>query len=59
MKSDWDFGKEIKEQINKLAMVGDIRWESVLIKGFGSTYAQQIKYFDADSISPAWARLRD
>ena len=57
-KSDWDFGKEFQDKIEKLAMVGDKTWESVLAKGFGSAYGQQAKYFDADSISSAWDWLR-
>jgi hypothetical protein len=31
----------------------------MLTKGFGSKYAQQAKYFDADSISSAWEWLRE
>ena len=57
-KSDWDFGKEFQDKIEKLAMVGDKTWESVLAKGFGPAYGQQAKYFDADSISSAWNWLR-
>ena len=52
-KSDWDFGKEFQGKIEKLAMVGDKAWESMVTKGFGSKYAQQANYFDADSISSA------
>jgi hypothetical protein len=58
-KSDWDFGKEFQDKIEKLAIVGDKAWESVLTKSFGSKYAQQAKYFDADSISSAWEWLRE
>lgn len=58
-KSDWDFGKEFQGKIEKLAMVGDKAWESMLTKGFGSKYAQQAKYFDADSNSSAWEWLRE
>jgi hypothetical protein len=58
-KSDWDFGKEFQDKIEKLAMVGGKEWESLLTKGFGSNYAQQAKYFDADSISSAWEWLRE
>ncbi len=58
-KSDWDFGKEFQDKIEKLALVGDKGWESVLAKGFGSKYAQQANYFDADSISSAWEWLRE
>ncbi len=57
-KSDWNFGKDFQDKIEKLAIVGDKAWESVLTKGFGSKYAQQAKYFDADSISSAWDWLR-
>jgi hypothetical protein len=58
-KSDWNFGEEFRDKIEKLAMVGDKAWESMLTKGFGSKYAQQAKYFDADSISSAWEWLRE
>ena len=58
-KSDWDFGKEFQGKIEKLAMVGDKAWESMVTKGLGSKYAQQANYFDADSISSAWEWLRE
>jgi hypothetical protein len=58
-ESDWDFGKEFQGKIEKLAMVGDKEWESMVTKAFGSKYAQQAKYFDADSISSAWEWLRE
>jgi hypothetical protein len=58
-KSDWDFGKEFQDKIIKLTIVGDKGWESVLTKGFGSQYAQQAKYFNADSITSAWEWLRE
>jgi hypothetical protein len=58
-KSDWDFGKQFQGKIEKLAMVGDKGWESAMTKGFGSKYAQQAKYFDADSMSSAWDWLRE
>jgi universal stress protein A len=58
-KSDWNFGKEFQDKIEKLAMVGDKAWEAPLAKAFGPKYAQQAKYFDADSISSAWDWLRE
>ncbi len=58
-QSDWNFGKEFKDKIEKLAMVGDKGWESMVTKGFGSKYAQQAKYFDANSVSSAWEWLRE
>jgi len=57
-ESDWDFGKEFQGKVEKLAMVGDKGWESMVTKGFGSKFAQQAKYFDANSISSAWEWLR-
>ena len=58
-QSDWDFGKEFQDKIEKLAMVGDKAWEAPLAKAFGPKYAQHAKYFDADSISSAWEWLRE
>jgi hypothetical protein len=58
-RSDLNFGKEFQDNIEKMAMVGDKGWESLVTKGFGSKYAQQAKYFDADSISSAWEWLRE
>jgi hypothetical protein len=58
-KSDWNFGKELQGKIEKMAMVGDKSWESSVTKVFGSKYAQQAKYFDANSISSAWEWLRE
>lgn len=58
LKSDWGFGKGIQAQVEKLAVVGDKSWESVLTKAFGSKNAQQAKYFNSDSISSAWEWLR-
>ena len=57
-KSDLDFGKELGQKIDRMAIVGNKQWLSWMTKLADSHYARQAKYFDADSLTSAWEWLR-
>jgi hypothetical protein len=45
--SDLNFGKEYHDKIDKMAIVGDKKWEKHLTKLAQPYYAQEAEYFDA------------
>lgn len=56
---DLKFGHQFHDNIQKMAIVGDQRWEgmlSALVKPF---YAQEGRVFAEDDIDAAWAWLRE
>lgn len=55
--SDYEFGREYRDAIAKLAVVGNTRladWASRFAKPF---YAQSVKHFDSDALNDAWKWL--
>lgn len=54
---DWRFGRDHKESIVKLAIVGDKRWQKWLTKLADSVYAQEASFFDEAEADAAWAWL--
>ena len=53
-KSDIDFGQTYKNKIDKMALVGDAKWERYLTKLAQPFYAQQTKYFESDNDAWDW-----
>lgn len=58
LKSELDFGEEYGQKIDKMAIVGNSHWMSLLAKVADSHYVRQAKYFDADSLTSAWEWLQ-
>lgn len=58
LKSELDLGEAYGQKIDKMAIVGDSEWMSLLAKFANSRYALQARYFDADSVTSAWEWLR-
>lgn len=61
--SAWDddlaFGRAYRHQIERMAIVGDHRWQELLAKLAAPFYAHESKYFDVADREAAWAWLRD
>jgi len=53
-KSDLDFGETYKNKIEKMALVGNAKWEKHLTKLAQPFYAQQTKYFESDNDAWDW-----
>ena len=53
-KSDLDFGQTYKNKIDKMALVGNAKWEKHLAKLAQPFYAKQIKYFESDNDAWDW-----
>ena len=56
--ADLKFGRDFHKNIEKLAMVGDKKWEKWLTKLAAPFYAREAKYFHSDEIEGAWDWLR-
>jgi len=52
--SDVDFGKTYKNDIAKMALVGDAKWVRPLVKAAGPFYAMEMKAFDTDNDAWDW-----
>ncbi len=57
--ADWKFGREYHEEIKKLAIVGDKKWEEWLAKLAEPFYAGEARFFHRQAIEEAWTWLRD
>jgi len=55
--SDLRFGKEYSDKIDKMAIVGDKKWEHYLAKLAQPFYAAEVQFFDSQS--DAWDWLED
>jgi hypothetical protein len=53
-KSDLDFGQTYKNKIDKMALVGNAKWERHLTKLAQPFYAKQTKYFESDDDAWDW-----
>ena len=61
MKAMWDdfkFGIEDATKIERLAMVGDKKWEELLANIFKPFMKGEVKYFDQKEIDAAWNWLQ-
>jgi hypothetical protein len=52
--SDLDFGKTYKDKIDKMALVGNKKWESFMAKAAQPFYAKEIQYFETDDDAWGW-----
>jgi len=57
--ADLRFGREFRKKIERLAIVGDKRWESWLTKMAAPFYAREAKFFHTDEMDSAWQWLSD
>lgn len=55
--SDWKFGREYHQKIDKLALVGDKKWEEWITKLAEPFFAGQAKFFPPDDMDDAWKWL--
>jgi len=56
--ADLKFGREFRKQIDKMAIVGDKRWQKLMAALADPFYAREAKYFHGDKREVAWAWLR-
>ncbi len=56
--ADLRFGSELHHKIEKMAIVGDKRWEQLIAKLVSPFYAKEGKYFSVAEIDQAWEWLR-
>jgi SpoIIAA-like len=56
--ADLDFGRTYRHKIDRMAIVGDHSWQSLLAKLAEPFYARESKYFDVAARADAWAWLR-
>jgi hypothetical protein len=54
---DLKFGKSIRHNVSKMAIVGDKRWEKWLTKLAEPFYAEEAQYFEASEREAAWTWL--
>jgi hypothetical protein len=53
-RSDISFGKEFHDKIDKMAIVGNKKWEEHLVKVCSPFYAKEAKYFETDDDAFTW-----
>jgi hypothetical protein len=56
---DMKFGHRFHDKINKMAIVGDKRWEKWLAALADPFYAKDAELFHSDEVDKAWAWLRE
>ena len=56
---DMKFGREFRKNLEKMAIVGDKKWEKWLTKMVSPFYAREAQYYHSDDIESAWVWLRD
>ena len=52
--SDLEFGKKYHDKIDKMAIVGDRKWEKHLAHVASPFYAKEAKYFETDDDAWEW-----
>jgi len=57
--ADWEFGRKYHDTIEKMALVGDRKWEEWLGKIAGKFYAQEAEFFSSADPDAAWAWLEE
>ncbi len=57
--ADMRFGREHKDKIEKLAIVGDSRWQSWLSKLADPFFAGESQYFEVTNEDQAWDWLKE
>ena len=56
--SDMKFGREYRKKINKMAIVGDKRWQQWMTKLAEPLFAKKARYFESSRANEAWVWLR-
>ena len=57
--ADLKFGHEFRKNIDKMAIVGDKKWEKLMAHLAKLFYAHDAKYFHTVDRDAAWAWLRE
>lgn len=57
--ADFHFGHEFHKKIEKMAIVGDKRWEAWMVDFCRHFYAEEAKYFPDYDIEAAWDWLKE
>jgi len=57
--ADMKFGRDYHKKIEKMAIVGDKRWQKWMAKIADPFYAGEAKFFDAVDSDAAWTWLRE
>lgn len=57
--SDMKFGRDYHEKIEKMAIVGDKRWQKWLAKIADPFYAGEAEYYTSADSEAAWSWLRE
>jgi len=57
--ADIKFGHEFHNKIEKIAIVGDKRWEKWMTAFCAPFYTREAKYFRTDEMATAWSWLRE
>ena len=57
--ADFHFGREFRHKIEKMAVLGDKRWESWLTDFCRHFYALEAKYFHTNDVEAAWDWLTE
>jgi hypothetical protein len=52
--TDLDFGKKYKDKIDKMALVGNQKWEKAMAKAAQGFYAKEIQYFESENDAWDW-----
>ncbi|WP_207060592.1 STAS/SEC14 domain-containing protein [Motiliproteus sp. SC1-56] len=61
IQAAWDdlsFGIEINPQVDKIAIVGDRKWERWVARLLGPFAHGEIRYFDVAELQAAWSWIR-
>lgn len=57
--ADMSFGHEFRKKIDRMAIVGDKKWEQWLAKLASPFYADEARFFQSEDIDSAWDWLRE
>jgi hypothetical protein len=56
--TDMEFGRDYHKKIEKMAIVGDKKWQEWLTKVTEPFYAVEAKFFSPDDVDDAWAWVK-
>jgi len=56
--ADLKFGHDFHNKVEKMAIVGDKKWDQWLTNLAAPFYAREVKYYHSDDIERAWDWLR-
>lgn len=58
-KADLEFGHDFRKKIEKMAIVGDKRWQEWVADFAAPFYAKEARHFHTDDLVAAWDWLRE